>query len=90
MSRDLSLAGFQVTLIGRFWVTTEVFPLIVPFILIANDLLALRISNATAICLLFLAGYSFGCFTESHPWRAGLAMVVLGLVVVGIAVFLGG
>jgi hypothetical protein len=25
MSRALSLAGFQVTLIGRFWVTTEVF-----------------------------------------------------------------
>ena len=24
MSRVLSLAGFQVTLIGRFWVTTEV------------------------------------------------------------------
>jgi len=23
MSRVLSLAGFQVTLIGRFWVTTE-------------------------------------------------------------------
>ncbi len=23
MSRALSLAGFQVTLIGRFWVTTE-------------------------------------------------------------------
>jgi hypothetical protein len=24
MSRTLSLAGFQVTFIGRFWVTTEV------------------------------------------------------------------
>ena len=27
MSRVLSLAGFQVTLIGRFWVTTEARPL---------------------------------------------------------------
>jgi len=26
MSRALSLAGFQVTLIGRFWVTPEDFP----------------------------------------------------------------
>ena len=67
-----------------------IFPLVVPFILIENDLLALRISNATAICLMFLAGHSFGRFTGSHPWRAGLVMVVLGLVVVGIAVLLGG
>jgi hypothetical protein len=26
MSRALSLAGFQVILIGRFWVTTEALP----------------------------------------------------------------
>jgi hypothetical protein len=29
MSRALSLAGFQVTLIGRFWVTTEVLEMFV-------------------------------------------------------------
>jgi hypothetical protein len=67
-----------------------IFPLVVPFILIENDLLALRISNAIAIFLLFLAGYSFGRFTGSHPWRAGFVMVVLGLAVVGIAILLGG
>jgi VIT family len=67
-----------------------IFPLVVPFILIKNDLLALRISNVIAIYLMFIAGYSFGRFTGSHPWRAGLVLVVLGLVVVGIAVLLGG
>jgi VIT1/CCC1 family predicted Fe2+/Mn2+ transporter len=56
-----------------------IFPLVVPFILIESDLLALRISNATAVCLMFFAGYSFGRFTGSHPWRAGLVMVALGL-----------
>jgi VIT1/CCC1 family predicted Fe2+/Mn2+ transporter len=70
-------------------VFVAIFPLVVPFILVENEQLAMRISNATGICLMFLGGLSFGRFTGSHSWRAGLVMVALGLAVVGIAVLLG-
>ncbi len=68
----------------------SIFPVVIPFILIQNAPLALRISNAIAIALLFLAGYSFGRFTSTRPWRAGLVMVVFGVTVVAIAIVLGG
>ncbi len=68
----------------------SLFPVVVPFIFIGNARLALRISNGVALIMLFLAGYSFGRFTNSNPWRAGLAMVVFGVAVVAVAILLGG
>jgi hypothetical protein len=68
----------------------SLFPVVIPFFLVRNLPLALRFSHAIAIVLLFLAGYSFGRFTNTHPWRTGLVMVVLGLAVVGVAILLGG
>ena len=61
-------------------VFVSLFPVVVPFIFIGNARLALRISNAVALVLLLLAGHSFGRFTNSKPWRAGFAMVILGLL----------
>jgi VIT1/CCC1 family predicted Fe2+/Mn2+ transporter len=66
------------------------FPVVVPFIFISDARLALRISNGIAILLLFLAGYSFGRFTNSNPWRTGLGMVIFGVAVVAVAILLGG
>jgi hypothetical protein len=68
----------------------SMFPVVVPFIFISNATLALRISNGIAILLLFLAGYSFGSFTHYNSWRAGLVMVVFGIIVVTVAILLGG
>jgi VIT1/CCC1 family predicted Fe2+/Mn2+ transporter len=39
---------------------------------------------------LFLAGYSFGRFTNSNPWRTGLGMVIFGVAVVAVTILLGG
>jgi VIT1/CCC1 family predicted Fe2+/Mn2+ transporter len=68
----------------------SLFPVVVPFIFISNARLALRTSNVVALGLLFLAGYSFGRFTNSKPWRAGLSMVIFGIAVVAVAILLGG
>jgi len=64
----------------------SLFPVVVPFIFVSNVGLALRISNGVALVLLFLAGCSFGRFAHSNPWRAGFAMVILGVAVVGAAI----
>ena len=54
------------------------FPVIAPFIIIADATLAMRVSNTIACMLLFLTGYSLGRH-YGHPFRIGLSMVVVGL-----------
>jgi VIT1/CCC1 family predicted Fe2+/Mn2+ transporter len=51
---------------------------------------ALRISNAIAVVLLFVAGYAFGRITGRRPVWAGTAMVALGSILVGLTMALGG
>jgi VIT1/CCC1 family predicted Fe2+/Mn2+ transporter len=66
------------------------FPVVMPFLFLKNAFWALRVSNAVAIVILFLVGYKFGRVTGHHPWRMGIAMVILGLILVGITLLLGG
>jgi hypothetical protein len=66
------------------------FPVVIPFIFMQDVTRALRVSNAIAIVLLFLAGYTFGRASGRRPFVKGIAMVVLGSVLVGITVALGG
>ncbi len=73
-----------------FWVFVTTFPVALPFIFMDNLAQAMRASNAIAIVLLFLTGYAFGRVAEYRPWLTGLAMVVLGVVLVGMTMALGG
>ena len=61
-----------------------------PFIFISDAKLALRVSYAVAIAMLFGCGYAFGVHSGIKAWAAGLSMVALGSALVGIAVALGG
>jgi len=66
------------------------FPVVLPFVFIDNLQLAMRVSAAIAIAMLFLCGYSWGRYGGLSPWGSGLVMVVLGVVVEGIVIALGG
>ena len=66
------------------------FPVVIPFIFLSDARLALRVSYAVAIAMLFCCGYAFGIHSGLRPWKAGLSMVALGSALVGIAVALGG
>lgn len=66
------------------------FPVVVPFLLIGETATAVRASNAVAIVMLFVAGSAFGRSAGYRPWRMGLVMVALGVVLVGITMALGG
>jgi hypothetical protein len=66
------------------------FPVVIPFIFMQSTLPALRVSNAIAIVMMFIAGYSYGRLTGYHPLRVGIAMVVLGALVVSATIKLGG
>ena len=86
LGKDEWLAALAVFL----WVFLITFPVVVPFIFMDDLGRATRVSNAIAIALLFLTGYAFGRIAEYHPWLSGLAMVLLGSVLVGITMALGG
>jgi VIT1/CCC1 family predicted Fe2+/Mn2+ transporter len=66
------------------------FPVVLPFVFIADPGVAKRVSAAVAIGMLFLCGYAWGRYADLKPWRTGLVMVVLGLVVEAIVIALGG
>src|SRR5262249_3389922 len=66
------------------------FPVVIPFLLLSDARLALRVSYAVAIVMLFCCGYVFGIRSGLWPWAAGLSMVVVGCALVGVAVALGG
>ena len=66
------------------------FPVAIPFIFIDHVAQAMRVSNAIAVALLFIAGFAFGRITNFHPWLTGFAMVVLGGVLVIVTIALGG
>ena len=81
-------------LTGAFAVFLLVFlstvPISLPFLLFPGAGFAMRASNAIAIAMLFGMGWTLGTHTGRSGWRAGLAMVCLGLVLVAITIALGG
>jgi len=71
-------------------VILSTFPVVIPFIVIGDARAALRVSNTLAVVLLFLCGFLFGRHAGLPPWITGLIMVAVGVVLVSIAIALGG
>ena len=65
------------------------FPVAAPFLFIDDIALALRLSNAVAVCMLFLTGFTFGR-QVGRPYRTGFLMVTIGIAPVAVAMALGG
>ena len=66
------------------------FPVVIPFIFLSDAKVALRVSYAVAIVMLFCCGYAFGYRSGIRPWAAGVSMVAIGSALVSVAVALGG
>jgi VIT1/CCC1 family predicted Fe2+/Mn2+ transporter len=65
-------------------------PAALPFLFVAEPWFALRISNAILIALLFAVGYRWARHTNLAPLRFGFALMVGGLLMVLVAIALGG
>jgi hypothetical protein len=84
-------AGDWAGAVGVFLlVFLSTFPVSLPFIFMKNTLLAMRVSNAIAVVMLFLAGLAYGRCVGWSPWGFGISMVLLGAVLVGLTIALGG
>ena len=66
------------------------FPVVIPFLVMHNAVRALRVSNAIAIFMLFIAGFAYGRMTGLSPWLAGILMVFVGALLAGLTMQLGG
>jgi len=71
-------------------VFVSTFPVTIPFMVMGDAVRAMRWSNAIAVVLLFVAGYSFGRISGRHPLGFGIGMVVFGLLIVAMTIALGG
>lgn len=71
-------------------VSATALPGVIPFFLLQDPDLALRLSNSVLVLLLFLVGYWWAHYTDARPWRVGLTVMTLGASMVLIAVALGG
>jgi len=66
------------------------FPVTVPFIFMQDAMRAMRISNLIAIVMLFITGVGYGRCVGRSPWVLGVAMVILGGILVALTMALGG
>jgi VIT1/CCC1 family predicted Fe2+/Mn2+ transporter len=72
------------------WVILTTLPVVLPFHFMADVARAMRVSNGIAIVLLFVTGWAFGRLVEYRPWLTGIAMIVLGGILVALTMALGG
>lgn len=86
LGRDDFVGAFGVFLL----VVLATFPVVVPFMLLSETALAMRVSNAVALVMLFVAGYRLGRHAGVTAWGAGFAMAAIGAVLVSAIMALGG
>ncbi|WP_223506635.1 VIT1/CCC1 transporter family protein [Pseudomonas sp. GL-RE-29] len=71
-------------------VVASTFPLVVPFLLLDETGLAVRLSNLVGLVVLFIAGWILARYAGAKPWVGGLAMAVTGAVLIVAIIALGG
>jgi VIT1/CCC1 family predicted Fe2+/Mn2+ transporter len=74
-----------------FWlVFLSCLPAAVPFLIFSSPIRALRVSNFLLLAMLFIVGQRWAWYVNLNRLFSGLVMVAIGLVLVGVAVLLGG
>jgi hypothetical protein len=65
-------------------------PVSLPFGIVHEPLLALRISNGVALLMLFLGGYNLAVHAGFNPWLTGFVYTLIGVILVAVTIALGG
>ena len=71
-------------------VVASALPSAAAFFLISDPQLALRASNAVQVILLFVVGFYWARSIGGNGWRTGTVLMLAGVLLVGIAIALGG
>ena len=77
--------------LASFWlVFVSCLPAALPFLMFSDPQIALRVSNFLLIVGLFYVGQKWARYAGKNRVGFGLAMVAVGLMLVGVAILLGG
>jgi VIT1/CCC1 family predicted Fe2+/Mn2+ transporter len=73
-----------------FLIFISTFPLVIPFVLINDTQLALRVSNAVAIVMMFFCGWKVAKYVGYNKWKMSLTIILIGIMLVAVTIALGG
>jgi len=88
--KPLRLIDFRNGFALFLFVFFSTFPVAAPFLFFKDARMALRISNVVAIILMFICGWLLGRYGGSNRLLMGLALSVLGSILVITTIALGG
>ncbi|MBX7110110.1 MAG: hypothetical protein K1X61_15780 [Chitinophagales bacterium] len=71
-------------------VLLSTFPVAIPFLFHSNLQIALRISNAIGILMMFFCGWGLGKYAGRNSLLTGITISLFGIILVTIAIALGG
>jgi VIT1/CCC1 family predicted Fe2+/Mn2+ transporter len=86
----LRLEDFKGALGVFLLVVLATFPLVVPFLLLEQTGLAVRLSNLIGLVVLFVAGWLLARYAGAKPWQGAVAMAVVGAALITAIIALGG
>jgi len=86
LHREDLLGGAAAALI----IVLATLPVVVPFLVVANPEVAVRVSNSVAALELFLLGTTWGRLVGGSGLRIGAGLTLVGVVLVLITIALGG
>lgn len=86
----LRLRDLQAAIVIAIIVTLAAVPGVLPFLVLEDGHLALRVANLIQVCLLFLVGFRWARHSGANPWYTGLGIAGLCIALVAVAVALGG
>jgi hypothetical protein len=86
----ITLRDLQGALGVFFIVFLSTVPVAIPFAIIHDGVLAMRVSNGVALLLLFLSGYYLGRQTGFRPFLLGFLLTIIGIGLVALTMVLGG
>jgi VIT1/CCC1 family predicted Fe2+/Mn2+ transporter len=84
--REDLLGGVAVALI----ILLATFPVVVPYLVVSDPNVAVRISNLIALAELFVLGAQWGRTVGGRPLRIAGALTLLGMLLVLVTIALGG
>src|SRR5262249_24556269 len=65
-------------------------PVVVPFLVVSDANIAVRLSNLIALTEVFLLGFRWGRIVGENPWRIASGLTLVGVALVLVAIALGG
>jgi hypothetical protein len=75
---------------AAFLIVFATFPIVVPYLVVQDPTIAVRISNGIAIASLFVLGWWWGRVVGRNPLRVASGLLLIGAALVATTIVLGG